>query len=144
MILQVDWNLVAQEAGYTNAKCASTRFGQMKKKFSAKNGTPVQSPSASFNSISTILNTPTGSPSKSSAAKRVKKEIGSGTNVNSGGVRKTPVKGNGMARGPNAKVGGRGMEDVDKNDGGEAFVHGNGTGFKYQDYQDGAFLGEEY
>ena len=60
----------------------------MKKKF-IPNGvsTPgAQSPNVSFSSTATVPNsprTPTGSPSK-----RVKKEVGSGTNVSSSGVRK--------------------------------------------------------
>lgn len=78
---------MAQEAGFKNAKVASTRFGQMKKKYIP--GSPnAQSPNVSFGSTMTLPNTPktpTGSPSK-----RVKKEIGSGNNVSSVGVRKTP------------------------------------------------------
>ena len=63
--------------------------------------------------------------------------------MNSGRVRKTPVKGNGMARRPNANVLGRGMEDDDEDEGGEVFVSGNRNGVKYEDDGDEAFLGGE-
>lgn len=72
----------------------------MKKKFSGEAGSAPTTPSTSFASTATIANTPTPSPSK-----KVKKQVGSGTNVSSGRIKKTPVKGNGLSRGPNVKVG---------------------------------------
>ena len=72
----------------------------MKNKFTTKSSTSAPTtPTTSFTSTTTIANTPTPSPSK-----KVKREVGSGTNVSSGRVKKTPTKGNGVARGPNAKA----------------------------------------
>jgi hypothetical protein len=72
----------------------------MKKKFSGgESASSPPTPSTSFTSTTTVAKTPTPSPSK-----KVKKEVGSGTNVSSGRIKKTPIKGNGMSRGPNAKV----------------------------------------
>ncbi|KAG0647929.1 hypothetical protein D0Z07_6041 [Hyphodiscus hymeniophilus] len=109
---EVDWDLVAAEAGFKNAKVASTRFGQMKKKFIGPSTPSTQSPNVSFSSTTTVPNTPrtpTGSPSK-----RVKKEVGSGTNVSSSGVRKIPGKGKEtLSRGSTSKVRGLALEDAE-------------------------------
>ncbi|KAI9053822.1 hypothetical protein LZ554_002770 [Drepanopeziza brunnea f. sp. 'monogermtubi'] len=70
---EVNWDLVAERAGYSNASCAKVRFGQIKKAIGYKNdGTH-----------------PITTPVKDRAAgKKVKNEIGSGTNVNPGKVTK--------------------------------------------------------
>lgn len=128
---QVDWNLVAQEAGFKNAKVASTRFGQMKNKFITKNSNSAPTtPTTSFTSTTTVADTPTPSPSKKV------KEVGSGTNVSSGRVKKTPVKGNGMTWGPKVKIRSRvGAENEDDEVVG-SFVGGGGKG------EDEEYMGE--
>lgn len=71
-IQKVDWNQVAEKAGYANGNSASVRYGQIKKR----------------------LGLTEGSSSTSSRKASVKKEVGSGTNKNPSKVTKkrTPKK----------------------------------------------------
>ncbi|KAH7370835.1 hypothetical protein BKA65DRAFT_590094 [Rhexocercosporidium sp. MPI-PUGE-AT-0058] len=68
---EVDWNLVATRAGYSNAVCAKTRFGQIKKQIGYKEDGSHATPS----------------PIKGRAKNDV--TIGSGTNTTSTKVTKT-------------------------------------------------------
>lgn len=77
---QVNWELVAQRAGYSNANCAKTRFGQIKRQIGWKDNGSV--------AASTLIKG------------RAKKEVGSGTNISpskvvkkqGGGGRKTKAQ----------------------------------------------------
>ena len=69
---QVDWEQVAQKAGYSNGACASTRFRQVKKRLGLTDDSSTSASSATPKSTT---------PKKP----RSKKEVGSGTN-------KTPSK----------------------------------------------------
>ncbi|RDL34002.1 uncharacterized protein BP5553_08370 [Venustampulla echinocandica] len=61
---EVDWEVVADLAGYNNAGTARTRFGQIKKKLSALSGTPSNTPKA-----------------PRSSTKQKGGELGSGSNI---------------------------------------------------------------
>jgi hypothetical protein len=101
----------------------------MKNKFTTKNSNSAPTnPTTSFTSTTTVANTPTPSPSK-----KVNKEVGSGTNVSSGRVKKTPAKGNGMAWAPKVKIRSRvGAENED--DGAVGSLVGGGGKWADEDY----------
>lgn len=72
VLFQIDWEQVAQKAGYSNAACASTRFRQVKKRLGL-----TDDGSAAASSTTPKSNTP--------KKPRGKKDVGTGTN-------KTPSK----------------------------------------------------
>ncbi|KAG9241105.1 hypothetical protein BJ878DRAFT_522468 [Calycina marina] len=78
-IPNVDWNLVAQRAGYSNAGCTKTRYGQIRKALGAASGSGYSPP-----------------------IKRTKMEVDSGTNKYALRVKKvtaTSRKGKGKPEG---------------------------------------------
>lgn len=101
MFSQVDWNLVAARAGYSNGNCAVTRFQQIKKAIGYTEGGAL----------------PTPSPVKGRVGKK-EKVAGSGTNNNASKVTKSsPTKGGGrkkssvMKADPDAEDFKEGLED---------------------------------
>ncbi|KAL3421283.1 hypothetical protein PVAG01_07728 [Phlyctema vagabunda] len=77
----VDWNVVAQKNGYSNANCAKVRFGQIKRRLG-------------YNEDSTGSGNVPATPKKngSGGRKAQPKKSGSGTNGTAAKVKKSPTK----------------------------------------------------
>jgi hypothetical protein len=89
---QVDWEVVAQKSGFSNGKTASTRFGQIKKKWSAM----------SSDIDTTSSTTPSPKTPKSTTSKENKTMAGSGTNTTPSKVTKKSPAVRGRGRKPKA------------------------------------------
>jgi hypothetical protein len=93
--LQVDWDVVAEKAGYSNAISARTRFGQIKRKL----GYTADSPA------------PPAGPTKAPRAKKTKAN-GSGTNNKPRKVTKIPQAKGGRKKSKAAEADVEEQEDV--------------------------------
>lgn len=120
---KVDWAVVAQKAGYKDARTASTRYGQIMKKLTGVSAGKAMSGTSTTPSSPVAIKKTNG---------QAKKTIGSGTNGNASKVVKS--------RAPAAKK--RKFEDSERDDEDESRHYG-GFGGGYESYGNGLKVEEE-